>query len=102
MTQFSDGGAISGKLTGSYPEARVQFLEAGQPRLPNCCAHCVWWRPHEGNAEGACRKRAPEPPPAHLFPITKANDLCREFSRYYTKEEWEAIRAVWATPPPPP
>jgi hypothetical protein len=43
---------------------------------------------------GACRLRAPELPPAAGFPTTSARDLCGQFERFYSQEEWAAVKAI--------
>jgi hypothetical protein len=54
---------------------------------PNQCAICNAWRPFNGNNAGYCQAHPPAPlfgaqripAPEYYFPITAADDWCREF-----------------------
>jgi hypothetical protein len=83
-----------GRITQSYPVARLMFVERGK-LLPRCCSSCTWWKPHNpmDPITGDCRKRAPELQPAQAFPVMNAADTCQEFKRYYSTEEWDAVKA---------
>ncbi len=85
----------SGQPQQSYPLHRSLFVEP-KGLLPLCCASCAWWKPLDAadiSTSGECRKRAPLVPPSEPFPITEPRDNCGEFTRYYSTEEWLAVKA---------